>query len=566
MADHLILRYAARSDVGKIRAKNDDSAYAGQYLAVVADGMGGHAGGDVASASTVLDLIHLDRDGYHGDAGTVLADEIQTANSLLSEMVHVNPKLTGMGTTVTALLLSEGKLEFAHIGDSRAYRLKNGVFEQISTDHTFVQRLIDEGRLTPEEAETHPHKNVLMRVLGDVDASPELDLTSFEATPGERWLLCSDGLNFVDLPVVEQVFRQTAALDACAEKLIELTLAAGSPDNVTVVVAEVIEARAEDLRTDQLEVIPAPVNAQSTTAVQDSVPRLAVPQDLESQEADPELDQDDSEEEELGEDSDGSEDSADENLVEEQKTLAGLDGQPLGAHITADVVREDLAHRPHELVGAAITAAAEGKIPLVAGRSTSHRAAAMLTHKPDSADDEELLISEPARRRRWFSLVAGFLAIVVIAGGAWFGYTWTQTRYYVGEYNGKVAIFNGISQSLGPIQLSHVYTETSVTVDSLPEFSRQRLGQTVPAATLVDANQIVKDLQLGIVSPPNNGQSPSPSSSPSSSSTQSSGKATSTKSPSSCPSVSSSPRSTVSATAKASPSASKTAACKGGQP
>lgn len=143
----LIMRYAARSDVGRIRSKNDDSAYAGRHLAVVADGMGGHAGGDVASAATVLDMIHLDRADYEGDAGTILADEIQTANSLLSELVHINPKLAGMGTTVTALLLAEGQLHFAHIGDSRAYRLRDGEFEQVSVDHTFVQRLIDEGRL-----------------------------------------------------------------------------------------------------------------------------------------------------------------------------------------------------------------------------------------------------------------------------------------------------------------------------------------------------------------------------------------------------------------------------------
>src|SRR5580765_3702536 len=94
-----IMRYAARSDVGRVRSKKDDSAYAGRHLAVVADGMGGHAGGDVASASTVLDMIHLDHDSYPDGAETVLADEIQTANSLLSELVHVDPKLAGMGTT-----------------------------------------------------------------------------------------------------------------------------------------------------------------------------------------------------------------------------------------------------------------------------------------------------------------------------------------------------------------------------------------------------------------------------------------------------------------------------------
>ncbi|MFY9679308.1 PP2C family protein-serine/threonine phosphatase, partial [Glutamicibacter protophormiae] len=128
----LKLKFAAKSDVGRIRKKNDDSAYVGEHLAVLADGMGGHVGGDVASASTVLDLVHLDRavTAYPRNA---LPDEIQAANLVLNELVGANPKLSGMGTTVTSLLLSGTTLHMAHIGDSRAYRLKNGVFEQIST-------------------------------------------------------------------------------------------------------------------------------------------------------------------------------------------------------------------------------------------------------------------------------------------------------------------------------------------------------------------------------------------------------------------------------------------------
>src|SRR6478736_483387 len=255
----LIMRYAARSDVGRVRAKNDDSAYVGRHLAVVADGMGGHAGGDVASAATVLDMIHLDSPDHGYDAGTVLADEIQTANSLLSELVHINPKLAGMGTTVTALLLANGKLHFAHIGDSRAYRLRDGEFKQVSVDHTFVQRLIDEGRLRPEEAETHPHKNVLMRVLGDVDASPELDLDVLDVEPGERWLLCSDGLNYVAGHVVERTVRETPDLRECVETLVDLTLEAGSPDNVTVVLVDIAEQTPDDVNTASVEVVPAPV-------------------------------------------------------------------------------------------------------------------------------------------------------------------------------------------------------------------------------------------------------------------------------------------------------------------
>src|SRR5699024_12461626 len=105
-------------------------------------------------------------------------------------------------------------LHMAHIGDSRAYRIKNDTFEQLSVDHTFVQRLIDEGRISAADAESHPHKNVLMRVLGDVDASPELDVTSFAAGPGERWLLCSDGLNAVeDDYTIETLLRADKPLD-----------------------------------------------------------------------------------------------------------------------------------------------------------------------------------------------------------------------------------------------------------------------------------------------------------------------------------------------------------------
>ena len=269
----LIMRYAARSDVGRVRAKNDDSAYVGRHLAVVADGMGGHAGGDVASAATVLDMIHLDSDDYDGDAGTVLADEIQTANSLLSELVHINPKLAGMGTTVTALLLAEGKLHFAHIGDSRAYRLRNGEFEQVSVDHTFVQRLIDEGRLRPEEAETHPHKNVLMRVLGDVDASPELDLATLEVEPGERWLLCSDGLNYVAGHVVERTVRETRDLRECVELLVDLTLEAGAPDNVTVVMLEIVEQTTDDVRTAAVDIVATTPPSAVSAAVSDAARR-----------------------------------------------------------------------------------------------------------------------------------------------------------------------------------------------------------------------------------------------------------------------------------------------------
>lgn len=519
----LIMRYAARSDVGRLRSKNDDSAYAGRYLAVVADGMGGHAGGDVASASTVLDMIHLDHDDYPEGADTVLADEIQTANSLLSELVHMDPKLAGMGTTVTALLLEGKQLHFAHIGDSRAYRLRGTTFEQISVDHTFVQRLIDEGRLRPEEAETHPHKNVLMRVLGDVDASPELDLDVLDVEAGERWLLCSDGLNYVPGPVVEQVVRETKNLAECAELLIQLTLANGAPDNVTVVMLEIAEETGDDVNTASVDIVapaePAPIDAkESAETAKAAAGGTAADAAPESGKA-------------------GSTAAAAPETG--PATLGPADaakpaGEPpavtdphLGEHLSAEVLREELASRPHELVGAAATAAETGSIPTVAGRSVARRAATMLTHKAEQ-DREEVLVL-PVKRRRWLTILAAALLAVFMVAGLWLGYAWTQTRFYVGEYDNRVAIFNGISQRLGPIQLSNLEAVTELQLDSLPEFQQQRVRQTIPADSLEAAQRIVDNLEEPDDSTPT--QCPTPSAKPTPPPTTS-GKATPSAKPS----------------------------------
>ncbi|PRB43803.1 serine/threonine protein phosphatase [Arthrobacter sp. MYb23] len=496
----LIMRYAARSDVGRIRSKNDDSAYVGRHLAVVADGMGGHAGGDVASASTVLDMIHLDHDDYPEGADTVLADEIQTANSLLSELVHQNPKLSGMGTTVTALLLEGRKLHFAHIGDSRAYRLRNKKFEQVSIDHTFVQRLIDEGRLRPEEAETHPHKNVLMRVLGDVDASPELDLDVLDVEPGERWLLCSDGLNYVAGHVVERMVRETKDLRECAEILIDLTLEAGAPDNVTVVMLEIAEETDDDVNTAAVDVVPAaalaaldepeavtatksPDGPSATKAAEDSKSESSARAALEADAGssfsagDPDDKQD------------GAEGASNGDSSEPPATT----DPHLGEHLSAEVLREELASRPHELVGAAATAAETGSIPTVAGRTVARRAATVLTHK---AEQDRVEAEEPPRRRvRWLMPAVAAVVVLGVVVGLWLGYAWTQTRYYVGEYDQRVAIFNGISQRLGPIQLSRLEAVTDIRVDSLPEYGQQSVRQTVPAGDLDSAQGIVENLR-----------------------------------------------------------------------
>ncbi len=243
---NIALRYAARSDVGLVRSNNQDSGYAGPHLLVVADGMGGHAGGDVASSIAVAALAPLDGES-HGpdDALAELERSIDHARQDLVERSVTDPELVGMGTTVTAILRAGNKLAMAHLGDSRAYLLRDGGLTQVTTDHTFVQHLVDTGRISADEAETHPQRNVVMRVLGDFDIDLTPDMSVREAKPGDRWLLCSDGLSgFVSPETIAQTLTDTPDVDECADRLLQLALRAGSTDNVTVVVADVVDVDA----------------------------------------------------------------------------------------------------------------------------------------------------------------------------------------------------------------------------------------------------------------------------------------------------------------------------------
>jgi serine/threonine protein phosphatase PrpC len=236
----LRLRYSVRSHVGKVREGNEDSAYAGSRLALVADGMGGHAAGEVASAAVVATLAQLDEDEAGLDLLEVLAAAVQAANDHLRAMVAANSALDGMGTTLTALLSSGTRLGIAHVGDSRGYLLRDGDFSQLTHDQTLVQRMVDEGRITAEQAETHPQRSLLTQAL-DGRPGVEPDLSVREARRGDRYLLCSDGLSgYVDPDVMGQTLAIPDA-DVAAERLIELALMAGAPDNVTVVIADVVD-------------------------------------------------------------------------------------------------------------------------------------------------------------------------------------------------------------------------------------------------------------------------------------------------------------------------------------
>lgn len=514
----IAFRLEARSDTGLKRSKNDDSGYGGRYLAVVADGMGGHVGGDVASATTVLNLTPLDHPDFeNGTGGVYLADEIQSANLIINELAANDPQLAGMGTTCTALLIDGDCIEFAHIGDSRAYRLRpgaDGEFEQISTDHTFVQRLLNEGRITPEEAEHHPHKNVIMRVLGDVDASPELELKTLDAVVGERWVLSSDGLDaVVSVPEIEQVMRSHDDLAEVADTLISMTLERGAPDNVTVVALQVIDR--EELPVDE----PVGPSALPDSALPDSIA------------AEQEVSVNTQKLPEIAATAEAAEatlaaleqESAHHNVRRFRRardfagTLLHSGSDAVRHHIgtydnavdaaltNAAILRGELGSRPHQLVGAAAVATETGMIPAVTSRTLEHRATVAqrmpltVDEAPLPAELEELIAEEPAERtsrRSWsvrlfiFLLVAALLTLA-----AWTGLRYVERSYYVGESDGTVAVYNGIPQALGPIRLSHVVENTDISTSQLSNHTRTLLRNSITAKDLNEAHQIVSRLK-----------------------------------------------------------------------
>ncbi|MBG6068705.1 PP2C family protein-serine/threonine phosphatase [Micromonospora ureilytica] len=233
----LTLRYAAHSDRGLIRDGNQDSVYAGPRLLAVADGMGGMAAGDVASNIVIGAMAPLDED-VPGDALVdALRSAVGTANQQLRDTVDANPQLEGMGTTLTATLFTGSKLGMVHIGDSRAYLLRNGEFAQITKDDTYVQMLVDEGRISAEEASSHPQRSLLTRALDGRDIDPEYSVR--QVMPGDRYLICSDGLSgVVSAETIGETLREYADPQQCVERLVQLALRGGGPDNITVIIAD----------------------------------------------------------------------------------------------------------------------------------------------------------------------------------------------------------------------------------------------------------------------------------------------------------------------------------------
>jgi protein phosphatase len=241
MSMSLVLRAAVVTDLGLVRSNNEDAAYAGQRLAAVADGIGGAPAGELASELVIRALAELDRGPEPQSPLAALGAAVNEANREISESTAGDLTRQGMGTTVTALLLASGKLALLHVGDSRGYRLREGTLTRLTRDDTFVQALVDSGMITPADARAHPQRSIITQAVQGGTFEP----TGALLTPvsGDRYLLCSDGLSdYVEDDDIASALRGYTEPQTCARQLVELALRAGAPDNVTVVVCDVVPA------------------------------------------------------------------------------------------------------------------------------------------------------------------------------------------------------------------------------------------------------------------------------------------------------------------------------------
>ncbi|MEU5875415.1 protein phosphatase 2C domain-containing protein [Glycomyces sp. NPDC047369] len=223
-----------------MRQGNQDSVFAGSHFIAVADGMGGMAAGDLASAIVINTVARLDVPPPPDSVVDELADAVADANRAIRRCVADDPQKEGMGTTLTALWFDGEWFNLVHIGDSRAYRLREGGFEQVTVDDTYVQMLVDEGRITAEEAERHPQRSLLLRALGASEVEPAFQ--TIKGVVGDRLLLCSDGLSGpVSDADIARTLQTAATPQEAAETLVQQALDAGAPDNVTVLIADVVE-------------------------------------------------------------------------------------------------------------------------------------------------------------------------------------------------------------------------------------------------------------------------------------------------------------------------------------
>jgi protein phosphatase len=458
----LLLRYAAKSDVGMVRRANEDSGFAGRTLLAVADGMGGHAAGELASSTAIATLAELDSEDLPTeDLLTALDDAIVTSAERISQFIEADPSRAGMGTTLTAILWQAGRIAVIHVGDSRAYLMRDGQLSQITHDHTYVQSLIDAGRITAEEARRHPKRNLLLRAI-DGSQLPEGETSVREAQPGDRYLLCSDGLSgVVDDTLIARVLAEVADPTAAVTSLVDLALEAGAPDNVTAVVADVVEVDDTEVARESALTSPVVVGAAGDQRTRMALPGLHFPDDVGPAEA-----------------------------------VGVPDPAEVGPPVPGGLVTRGGERAPGGEGGAAepgTETPAGGGDAGWAGPSPAAGPGSTEGAAPADEGDSDTRPGFVRRHAGWLAVVAVLVAglLVGLAGFSW----WLSSQWYVGNHAGYVTIHQGVPQTIGGLPLSRVTTQTALEVSTLPYYDQQQLEGTIDAATEAEAERIVADLE-----------------------------------------------------------------------
>ncbi|MBW1601812.1 Stp1/IreP family PP2C-type Ser/Thr phosphatase [Streptomyces sp. JJ66] len=437
----LSLRFAAGSHDGMIRDHNEDSGYAGPRLLAVADGMGGQAAGEVASSEVISTIVQLDEDVPGSDVLTALGDAVQRANEQLRVMVEEDPQLEGMGTTLTALLWTGQRLGLVHVGDSRAYLLRDGVLTQITQDHTWVQRLVDEGRITEEEATTHPQRSLLMRALGSGDRV-EPDLSIREVRAGDRYLICSDGLSgVVSHQTMEETLASYQGPHDTVEELIQLALRGGGPDNITVIIADVLDVDGGDKAAGQLNDTPVVVGA----------------------------------------------------VAETQHPHGDGPGAQATPASRAAALSRSVPQQPGAGEPEGFGPPGSGTAP---GTPESGRGGEFGAPYADASDDgDQPGFRRPRKRGGWFKRgLLIVLALGLLGGGLYAAWKWTRTQYYVGADGDTVALYRGLSQQLGPLDLGEVQDPTGIELKYLPVYQRNQVKENISMGSLAQARDKIEEL------------------------------------------------------------------------
>lgn len=514
----LFLYSTTVSDVGYVRSNNQDSSFAGERLIAICDGMGGHAGGDTASTIAIRSLAHIERTDTADTArnprspidvqsvAEMMENSVLAAHDAIVGKARRERKLAGMGTTVTAVALVQGHWVLAHIGDSRAYLLRDGHLIRMTQDHSYVQHLIDTGHITPAEAKNHPQRNVVMRVLGDFDIDPRPDISIRAAKPADRWLLCSDGLcGVLEDSTIATVMASMPDQNECAQQLVQMALKAGSTDNVTAVVADAtlaLDANAFDL-PHQTPLIGGAASA-SLEPIADIVDEPVA--------TSPKL-----------KDAGTSPASRAAKLVQPSHARGnGNDADP--GQTDAQSGRRVAQPSMERAETGELQVPDTGEIPVIQkrdGRTVSDpndpEVAKAIVHEQKTQEG-----TARKRKHRIRALVAVLVVALLAAlgGGAYGVYAWSQTRYYLGNSKGMVAIYQGVPTDLFGLQLSHEVERTDIAVIQLPENWREQLrdGITVDSLTAArERTRYIADQKDAMATP---SPSPSEASSPTSEAAQ----------------------------------------------